>query len=611
MSKVTTFLKKNNVILFEKLENASIGNVLLEQSKSGNQTLKVKKNDRYFYFHSKYNPINEAVQFTSSIHISQNIDHILFIGAGLGYHIEMLLEQNANLKFSIYEPNIEVIKLLVDSGFIHKYFNRMVMIFNDLEEILETDFINVLLNNNSLNIELPITKNIYKEEVNNLFNTFAEKLNQKHLDVAITSRFQKRWVFNYIKNFNIVVNSPNLFQKSTFRSFKDKPVILVAAGPSLNFEIENLRRIKKEGRAFIVSVGSAMNALLEYGIIPDLVCIYDPKEENKRVMYKIEEQNREDIPIAFATTVGYESIKDYNGPLFSLISDQDPFSMYLLEGIKTEHILLDVPSISIFTLQILHKLQVSQVILVGQNFAFLNNRRYDKSIQYKGNPNLTSQERKKLVEAYKENETDVLSVEGNLIRTSKDFLNMKKIFEEYINFAEINVINSTQQGAHIEGPPYEKIENLFETVLKEEKIVNGAWYKTLTKNKYSIERLKLIEKSSVNYVQLLKNAKLFSKELIKIDLDILTVNEKLLLIKKMQSYLNNIFNDLYHEIIVKRMFIVQDTYYKKKYLEIERIEDLDSKINELTIIFNNYIYLAELNNDSIITDFKKMLKRKK
>lgn len=609
MSKVITFLKQNNLNLYKKLKNATVENVLLEQTKSGNHTLKFKKNGRDYYFHSKYNPVNEAVQFTSNIQISNNINHILFIGAGLGYHIEILLEQNPNVKFSIYEPDLEVIKFLVDSDIIHKYFDRMVMIFNDLDEILDSEIINVYLSNDNFNVELSITKNIYKEEVKSLYNMFAEKLNQKHLDVAITSKFQKRWVTNYIKNFNIVVNSPNFFQKSTLMSFKGKPVILVAAGPSLNLEIENLRRIKNEGRAFIVSVGSAINALLEYNIVPDLVCIYDPKEENKRVMYKIEEQKRDDIPIAFATTVGYESINDYNGPLFSLISDQDPFSMYLLDEVKDEHILLDVPSISIFTLQILHKLKVSQVILVGQNFAFLNNRRYDKSIQYKSNPKLSIDERKKLVEAYKENETDVLSVDGDFIKTSKDFLNMKRIFEEYINFSKINVVNSTQHGAIINGAQYEKLDILLGTILKEKNIVNETWYKANTKNKYSKEKLKLIKKSSVKYAEFLKNARFLSEQIIQMDIDVLSLDEKLSLIKRMQTSLNNIFNELYHEIIVKRMFIVQDNYYKKKYQENITLKDPNDKIKELTTLFNNYIDLAELNNDLIIREFEEMLKK--
>jgi len=37
--------------------------------------------------------------------------------------------------------------------------------------------------------------------------------------------------------------------------FKDKPAILVSAGPSLDYEIENLRYIKENGLAYISQSG--------------------------------------------------------------------------------------------------------------------------------------------------------------------------------------------------------------------------------------------------------------------------------------------------------------------------------------------------------------------
>ena len=64
--------------------------------------------------------------------------------------------------------------------------------------------------------------------------------------------------------------------KGVFGGF---PAIIVGAGPSLEYCIEDLKELKN--RAFIIAGGSAVSALSKWGIEPHLIVAVDPNEEGR------------------------------------------------------------------------------------------------------------------------------------------------------------------------------------------------------------------------------------------------------------------------------------------------------------------------------------------
>ena len=145
--------------------------------------------------------------------------------------------------------------------------------------------------------------------------------------------------------------------------FKGKPAMLVAAGPSLNEEIENIRYIKENGLAYIFSVGSAINTLIYHNIYPDAACTYDPTVNNQKVFAKVKEKNIKDIPMIFGSSVGYETLIDYPGKKYHMITSQDTVSNYYLKTEEEDRldIVLDAPSIAVVTLQLLYVLGFNPV----------------------------------------------------------------------------------------------------------------------------------------------------------------------------------------------------------------------------------------------------------
>ena len=65
-----------------------------------------------------------------------------------------------------------------------------------------------------------------------------------------------------------------------FEHFKDVPLVIVSAGPSLDRNIRDLRGM--ENRCFLLAVDTALRPLLAAGIVPHAVIIADPTELNAR-----------------------------------------------------------------------------------------------------------------------------------------------------------------------------------------------------------------------------------------------------------------------------------------------------------------------------------------
>jgi len=90
--------------------------------------------------------------------------------------------------------------------------------------------------------------------------------------------FAPRYLLNTIRNIPVIAGSADV--SALDDAFTNVPAVVVAAGPSLDRNIAELRRIR--GRALIIAVDTALRPLLEAGIAPELVVAIDPSEVNGR-----------------------------------------------------------------------------------------------------------------------------------------------------------------------------------------------------------------------------------------------------------------------------------------------------------------------------------------
>lgn len=482
-------LRRRNRELLTKLSevegNKNKFNVITETAKTGVPTLKLQLNGKTQYVHSKYDPVREAEQLMSKLEDIDTTKHMLFVGSGLGYHIKRLTELYPTLKFSIYEPDEEVlVSYLATKQLSDLPLTNLTKIFTgkDATKLLQeiTSLLGVV-NSEIQFFTLPIYETIYGVQLKVILEKALEAKKDKQSSVAVNLAFQTRWTINSIKNFPVVLKTPNILHDIDRRFFKGKPAIIVAAGPSLNEEFENLRHIKENGLAYIFSVGSAINALIEHGIYPDAACTYDPQDINYKVIQVIKDKAIKGVPLIFGSSVGFETLEDYPNKMLHMLVNQDTITPAFIGDNLTTHVdyVNDAPSIAVVTYQLLSKLECSDIILVGQNLAYIDEDHYAKGIDYGRGT--------KASEINLENAILTQDVYGNEVKTSEGFNSMRKELEMYIsNRQSINTINTTKGGASILGTKFIPLENIIEDHLTNRVVIDN-WYDC--SNTYDIEKV--------------------------------------------------------------------------------------------------------------------------
>lgn len=581
-------IRNLNHELLGKLENPSnINNVIRVVAKNESPTLIVTQNGEEKFLHSSYNPEREARTIAESINVGEGTP-LVFVGVGLGYHLPLILEKVKPRFFFIVEilPSIltETLNTIDLNQFIYKNLSSLFLASTESE--MKDTIINILQKSPTPPqlVILPSYQRIFQNEIEFIYRVYQEKITHVYDQLASDYSFQALWGINSLNNLPIILDTPNLFRDVDQKQFKGKPAIIVGAGPSLTYEIDNLKKIQEEQSAYIFAVGSAINALIEYDIRPHAVIAYDPKKESTRVFEKINQVNIRDIPLIFGSTIGSDALTIYPGEKIHFILNQDFLMPYVLfEGdFDYLKIINDGPTVTVIALQLLGELECDPIILVGQNLSFDKNRRYAKGIQYKKGSSAESVVPTKTFY--------VQSVNGENLTSSKEFILAKNGIEEFLsNHSYLNVINCTKGGAAIQYSTYAPLESILKDFIK------GGIHKEIKWNKQNnYDRGEVIRKMS----ELSLQSEKFPKKL-ELVIEILKEIESYKQ-KKNAFMINNFFSKLdacihgvreldYYKIFIEPM---TRSYYDLAVKEIQFIKNnknINEKASDIVNTFNKLI----------------------
>ena len=264
-----SFIEKYDRDLVQKIksvENLTIS-MELEQNASGQYNLLLDG----VPIHDTKDAVIEAKRVFSSVqHNTPNSTHIVF-GLGLGYLFSEFCE-NAKGKIILYEPNIEILRGVLEIVNFEKELSRLdVYIVNDLPMLKKVFFTNYL-GGTKVNLTfLNYHKNFQKREIDALvselrnFNTLGEA----H-DVVIKAK-GKDFMDSAMTHFEKKIFIPELSVLENI--FENKPALIVSAGPSLS---KNIDFIKHNRNKFVIfCVGPAFKTLIRNGFTPDFLNIIE------------------------------------------------------------------------------------------------------------------------------------------------------------------------------------------------------------------------------------------------------------------------------------------------------------------------------------------------
>lgn len=469
------FLKNKFPKVWNQLQeaNLSLEKVSVFPSKGGELTLAIEKQGRPLMIHSKYSPTEEAEQFVQQLRNIEQYQQVFFYGIGLGYHIEAFTNRYPGIPITLFEPSVEVLEAFLSRTSLAKLPAPCKSIFVETNAAASETYIREFverLNEEVLLVQLPSYERVFAEPYQRFAEVFKKSLSQKTAGLHINSHFEKRWIYNSVLNLEETLKTPNIMLDK-ISVFKDKPVIIVAAGPSLQDELEHLKYIKEQGLAYILSVGTSINALLANGIHPDAACTYDPTPMNQKVFEKLNELGIEDIPLIYGSSVGFEVLKNYKGPKLHMLTSQDTIAPYFLRAKNGRPLdgVQDAATISVVTIQLVQKLQCKLAILVGQNLAFRDQMLYTVGA-------LVLRPEAEVLPSDRVRSMFVESVDGVMIESTKDFIAMKTQIETILaRDTDMEVINATRGGAKIAHTTFVPLEEIMRTRLKE-RVVEPDWH---------------------------------------------------------------------------------------------------------------------------------------
>ncbi|MBE7412894.1 MAG: DUF115 domain-containing protein [Leptospiraceae bacterium] len=439
----------------EKIQNSpDIGELI--PSKSGEWNLVIDK----VFFHSRYNPSTEASRLISNFIDEKEERILIFFGAGLGYMVQQTI-LNPYLKIFWLEafPGIMKIALSLEDYSEAIQNNRLVILVKPLkEDILFSSFKGL----SSLPVNfIPHRESfLWKESEYIEFKYICESFfKKKDVNIATLSRFEKIWTRNILQNLPDILNLSPV--SKIFNISPNVPIVIAGAGPSLFYDLDNLKKYRDE--FLLISVDTALHILESSGIHPDLIYSVDPQAMNTSYL----EDYTGDGKIVFDPTSSYHTLR-LSENLKQGFFTSSPFPLTkMISDVFNEEI-GDVPfggSVSTNAIGLAELMKGSPVYLVGQDLAFTDGYAHCKGAVLEERLNFLEsrffrREKHNFRQIHALAKKKVTGYNGKTYTTNDKMLIFKKWFED--SSKEKNWINLTSFGAKLEGIPQKKFQDCFE-----------------------------------------------------------------------------------------------------------------------------------------------------
>lgn len=441
-------LKKNHPGVFEIIsgdqEYSTKTEIVFSDDNKPNLKVKTSENECVF-IHNHEDPGIESKTFLSMVG-EHSTGVVLMYGMGLGYSILELLRNRKNLQYMIiFELNIEF--------FIHA-IRQM-----DLAEIFTDNRVIICLGEpHDLNSFMaPANRALMLEDIHTLNLQSCFQVNQAYEKVSSL-------VFDYISAFNTEGATKIAHGRTFFENrlkhltsmhhdkkledlagrFKGVPALIIAAGPSLDKNIDQIA--KAIGKAVIISVDTALPNLLNHGIIPDFITSIDYQELTyEKISGSAANPACRQISLICTSWVTDTVPKRFPAKNVFWAFSNNAMENWINVSMGGKMAVGGAGTVAHLNFTSARVLGCSPIIFVGQDLAFSNSRGHASNVV------LSSDETTKRV---LDSGQDILWVKGLVepeVPTNRQMCGYKNVFEKMIKESEAKVINSTEGGALILG----------------------------------------------------------------------------------------------------------------------------------------------------------------
>ena len=424
--------------------------------KKGHPTFSVKTPDgTVMHGHSIYDPYQEAEKKFQGITFDEG-DRIVLLGFGFGYHIEHLLKIAPKCQIIAVEPFITVFDAALR--------NRNLLDILKTPRVLPTirmdpESLSYSLGAGASPLNLPRFRvftlpyfNLLPDLQNLISDTMANFRDYLMFNL-FTGFFAGDTFFkNTVNNFLVAVRSPGI--NALKDQFKNRPVFVIAPGPSLEKNMDELKKVK--GKALIIAVDTATKILRTRDIIPDVIITVDYQTANYEKFKGVDTSASFLVP---AIEVCPEIPEHHTGKAFTYYHSGATAELYdpILER---KGLLGSGGSVLTDAFNLAVHMGGNPIIFAGVDLGFPGKKWYADGSFEGGKFTRNIQEGKvELIE--------VPDIYGNPMPTYRSFYSFLRYFNSLIPSLETKVIDATEGGARITGTEIMTLRDAIEQYVTE------------------------------------------------------------------------------------------------------------------------------------------------
>lgn len=521
----------------------------------------------------------------------KDINKFIFIGTLLGRHIPRIAKKIDAKMYLVLEKNLEIFRL---SLFTVDYtiLAQNGVIFSIMDDVLDTEkkigqFLGISNTENYL-LKFSTTNINVDEYIDNILNAL-------HLLSPVGYDYNRKLYSNINRTTKYIRNGYKILLfnkiKKNFNLFKNIPILYIAAGPSLD---ENIEWIKEnQNKFFIVTIGAAYKKLLANNIKIDMITSLD--ESNILANLQFDDENIAKISqntIILASTITNENVlKKFN--------QKNLFLYEVFQSIHKDNVYFHGFSIGEITLDILLHFNAKEIYIIGLDLA-LNQETGDSHAKGSNSTisklNLGAEQNR----ATFNSQESLIKVKGNLkeevFTTPFFFTSISSTRQKLSEKADdVEVYNLSSHGAYFEKTiPKKAID------IKLDEKINIKYIDVLSSlSKYSTKKLSVSSKNNVK-----KEIEFIKKEITNILEDISNKEYKTFkdLFEDMKIIPNELvenINSFFYQNLVNYFLIVapylsyhfNDINVKNESKKVKKIRDIF--VNQIKNMFDDYILCLE------------------
>lgn len=382
----------------------------VEPTTAGFFTLALEQDGRRWYLHSNRNPMEEA-----RIWVRRNYrvekENYTVLGWGMGYHIWQLSGICPDMDLTVIEPDIGTLFYSLHCNDWHDLLERITLIWDP--EWKETT--NLLSADREMLLYRPGIALVKNQGLCEMLNQLADRK-----DAIADSETV------FYQNIRKNIQNCTRYIDELREQIKGRKVVIVAGGPSLDRNLEQLREKKED--TVVIAAGTVYKLLLQKGIPVDYVVISDTW-----VYHQVEGIEDPKAPVLLLATADRRISQYYQGNVYLVCQQGHRMAAEYAER-RGYTCYSSGGSVVTLALDIAIRLGAGAIAFIGLDLAYYGNRMHASGTKRESFQGYVLQKEK--------------AWDGSELNTSKAFLRFRSWMEERIQKADVTmtVVDATEGG---------------------------------------------------------------------------------------------------------------------------------------------------------------------